>query len=97
MPIGETLLRRDIDFFINVDEHAEISAVSWEATIQKHIEEELYDPALEVMIFSLSIQHNMKLNFGSANMLQPFLSNHIIYINVFISEYLMCPCTLLKH
>ncbi|KAF3440484.1 hypothetical protein FNV43_RR18768 [Rhamnella rubrinervis] len=57
MPIGETLLRRDIDFFINVDEHAEISAVSWEATIQKHIEEELYDPALEDT--GLGLEHHL--------------------------------------
>ncbi|XP_068470497.1 uncharacterized protein [Phaseolus vulgaris] len=45
-PIGETLLRRDIDLFINADVHAEISAISWEATIQRHIEE-LYGPLLE--------------------------------------------------
>ncbi|KAG6721774.1 hypothetical protein I3842_03G128800 [Carya illinoinensis] len=43
LPVGESLLDRDIDFFINADEQAEISAVSWEATIQKHIEEELYN------------------------------------------------------
>lgn len=55
MPIGETLLHGEIDFSINVDEHAEIGAMSWEATIQKHIEEELYDPALEVMVLSLDM------------------------------------------
>ena len=48
MPPVETLQHREIDFFMNVDEHAEINAISWEATIQKHVEEELYDPILEV-------------------------------------------------
>ncbi|KAG4391449.1 hypothetical protein AAZX31_05G173100 [Glycine max] len=46
-PTGETLLHRDIDLFINADVHAEINAISWEATIQRHIEEELYGPLLE--------------------------------------------------
>ena len=56
MPLGETLRHREIDFFVNIDEHAEINAISWEATIQKHIEEELYDPTLEVcMIFFTSL------------------------------------------
>ncbi|CAJ1937955.1 unnamed protein product [Sphenostylis stenocarpa] len=51
-PIGETLLHRDIDLFINADVHAEISAISWEATIQRHIEE-LYGPLLEENGFGL--------------------------------------------
>lgn len=45
---GETLLHRDIDLFISDDQHAEINAMSWEATIQRHIEEELYNSLLEV-------------------------------------------------
>lgn len=48
LPIGESLLDRDIDFFTNADEQAEIGAVSWEATIHKHIEEELYKSALVI-------------------------------------------------
>ncbi|RDY05619.1 hypothetical protein CR513_10515, partial [Mucuna pruriens] len=52
-PTGETLLHRDIDLFINADVHAEISAISWEATIQRHIEEELYGPLLEENGFGL--------------------------------------------
>ncbi|XP_017420472.1 uncharacterized protein LOC108330498 isoform X1 [Vigna angularis] len=51
-PTGETLLHRDIDLFINADVHAEISAISWEATIQRHIEE-LYGPLLEENGFGL--------------------------------------------
>ena len=42
----ESLLHRDIDFFINTD--TEVNALSWEATIQKHVEEELYDSSLQV-------------------------------------------------
>nr|KYP67561.1 Spatacsin [Cajanus cajan] len=52
-PTGETLLHRDMDLFINTDVHAEISAISWEATIQRHIEEELYGPLLEENGFGL--------------------------------------------
>ena len=48
LPVGQSLLDRDMEFFINADEHVEIGAVSWEATIQKHVEEELYNSSLEV-------------------------------------------------
>ena len=47
-PPGETVLHRDIDLFIGGDVHTEISAISWEATIQRHIEEELYNSVFEV-------------------------------------------------
>lgn len=47
-PTGDALLHRDLDLFINADVHDEISALSWEATIQRHIEEELYNSLLEV-------------------------------------------------
>lgn len=50
LPVGESLLHRDIDFVLNTDDDVEISALSWEATIQKHIEEELYSSALEVSV-----------------------------------------------
>lgn len=52
-PMGETLLHRDIDLFESADLHTEISAVSWEATIQRHIEEELHSPLLEENGFGL--------------------------------------------
>lgn len=47
----ETLLQGDVDFFTFADGDAEVSAISWEATIQKHIEEELYDASLKVCTF----------------------------------------------
>lgn len=50
LPIGEGLLHRDAEFFINADEDTEFSAISLEATIQKHIQEELYNSALEVSV-----------------------------------------------
>ncbi|WZZ23449.1 hypothetical protein YC2023_006850 [Brassica napus] len=46
-PTGEYLLHRGVEFFINVDDPTEISAVSWEAIIQKHIEEELHNTKTE--------------------------------------------------
>lgn len=52
LPTGESLLDRDIDFYINSDEQTEINAISWEATIQKHVEEELYHSSLEVYPYS---------------------------------------------
>ena len=48
MPTGEFPLR-DIDYFVNADEHAEISAMSWETAIQKHVEEELSASSIEVV------------------------------------------------
>ncbi|XP_023634817.1 uncharacterized protein LOC17879534 [Capsella rubella] len=46
-PTGEYLLNRGVEFFINVDDPTEISAISWEAIIQKHIEEELHHSKTE--------------------------------------------------
>ncbi|GAV81705.1 hypothetical protein CFOL_v3_25159 [Cephalotus follicularis] len=57
VPTGESLLHRDIEFFINADEHSEISAISWEATIQKHVEEELYDSSLRET--GLGLEHHL--------------------------------------
>lgn len=51
-PTGGALLHRDIDLLVSADLHAEISAVSWEATIQRHVEEELHGPLLEVWTFN---------------------------------------------
>ncbi|KAL6977281.1 hypothetical protein U1Q18_026078 [Sarracenia purpurea var. burkii] len=46
VPTGE-FPPRDIYFFANADEHAEISAMSWEAAILKHVKEELSASSLE--------------------------------------------------
>ncbi|XP_048128224.1 uncharacterized protein LOC115744096 isoform X2 [Rhodamnia argentea] len=43
---SEYLLHRD-DLFINGNELAQVSAISWEATTEKHIKEELYDSSLK--------------------------------------------------
>lgn len=48
LPTGQTIWERDVYFFMNDDDHSEISPISWEATIQKHIEDELYDSSLKV-------------------------------------------------
>ncbi|XVF61790.1 hypothetical protein PTKIN_Ptkin08bG0158700 [Pterospermum kingtungense] len=57
LPTGESLLDRDIDFYINADEPTEINAISWEATIQKHVEEELYHSSLEET--GLGLEHHL--------------------------------------
>ncbi|KAA8530957.1 hypothetical protein F0562_005676 [Nyssa sinensis] len=71
---GESFLLRDIDFFINANEHAEISSVSWEAAIQKHVEEELYASSLEES--GLGLEHH--LHRGRA--LAAF--NHLLAVRV---------------
>ncbi|XP_042024596.1 uncharacterized protein LOC121771783 isoform X2 [Salvia splendens] len=43
----ELSLLRDIYYVVNSSGHAQISATSWEAVIQRHIEEELYSSSLE--------------------------------------------------
>ncbi|XP_057774546.1 uncharacterized protein LOC130993606 isoform X2 [Salvia miltiorrhiza] len=43
----ELSLLRDIYYVVNSSGHAQISATSWEAVIQRHIEEELYASSLE--------------------------------------------------
>lgn len=48
------LLHRD-DLFINGNELAQVSAMSWEATVEKHIKEELYDSSLKVCSHALSV------------------------------------------
>ncbi|KAJ0041339.1 hypothetical protein Pint_27017 [Pistacia integerrima] len=53
----ESSLYRDIEYFINAHGHAEVSAISWEATIQKHIEEELYDSSLQET--GLGLEHHL--------------------------------------
>ncbi|KAK0608267.1 hypothetical protein LWI29_028101 [Acer saccharum] len=51
----ESLLHRDIDFFINTD--TEVNALSWEATIQKLVEEEFYDFSLQET--GLGLEHHL--------------------------------------
>lgn len=53
---SEYLLHRD-DLFINGNELAQVSAISWEATIEKHIKEELYDSSLKET--GLSLEHHL--------------------------------------
>lgn len=79
-PTGETLLHRDIDLFINADVHAEISAMSWEATIQRHIEEELHGPLLEVCTFNLTASFPL---LYISSVLEDLLSN-TPFLNHFI-------------
>ncbi|EPS63423.1 hypothetical protein M569_11361, partial [Genlisea aurea] len=43
----ELSILRDIYYFINSSGHSEISALSWESAVQKHIEEELYASSLK--------------------------------------------------
>ncbi|KAK9272701.1 hypothetical protein L1049_003078 [Liquidambar formosana] len=57
LPTGESFLDRDFDLFINANEHTEISAMSWEAAIQKRVEEELYDSSLAES--GLGIEHHL--------------------------------------
>lgn len=57
LPRGEPVLRMDVDFLVNADEYAEISAMTWEAAIQKHVEEEFYASSPEVSLSSPSLKH----------------------------------------
>ncbi|XP_022741667.1 uncharacterized protein LOC111293165 isoform X2 [Durio zibethinus] len=57
LPTGESLLDRDIEFYINADEQTQINAISWEATIQKHVEEELYHSSLKET--GLGLEHHL--------------------------------------
>lgn len=47
-PGGESFWQRDSDSLGNSDDRTDISAVSWEAAIQKHIEGELCATSSEV-------------------------------------------------
>ncbi|CAN1813358.1 Protein DDB_G0268328 [Linum perenne] len=57
MPPGDSLYHRDIDFYILEEEHTEISPVAWEATVQKHVQEELYGSLLEET--GLGLEHHL--------------------------------------
>lgn len=45
---GEFSIERYIYYLVNSSDHAEISALSWEVAVQKHIKEEIYAISLEV-------------------------------------------------
>lgn len=45
---GETLLVKDIDYLVSANENIEISAMTWESAIQKHVEKEFYASSIEV-------------------------------------------------
>ncbi|XP_052197729.1 uncharacterized protein LOC127804771 isoform X2 [Diospyros lotus] len=65
---------RDVDFLVNADEQVQISAMSWEAALQKHVEEELYASSLEE--HGLGFEHH--LHRGRA--LAAF--NHLLTVRV---------------
>eukprot|EP00257_Ricinus_communis_P021930 XP_015581513.1 uncharacterized protein LOC8264038 isoform X1 [Ricinus communis] len=74
LPIGDSLLDREIDFCIHADEHTEIGAVSWEATIQNHVQEELYDSSLE------ETGHGLEHHLHRGRALAAF--NHVLGLRV---------------
>ncbi|KAF6149487.1 hypothetical protein GIB67_011388 [Kingdonia uniflora] len=55
--LGESFLHKDTDIFINAREHSEDSATSWEGTIQRNVEEELYASSVEENGFS--VEHHL--------------------------------------
>ncbi|KAH8502934.1 hypothetical protein H0E87_014301 [Populus deltoides] len=57
LPTADTLVYRDFDFFMHSDENTELNAVYWEATIQKHVQEELFDSSLEET--KLGLEHHL--------------------------------------
>ncbi|XP_042492983.1 uncharacterized protein LOC122072667 isoform X2 [Macadamia integrifolia] len=56
-PAGESILHRDTGFFVSAHESAEVSAISWEAAIEKNVEEELYASSLEESGFG--VEHHL--------------------------------------
>ncbi|RVW55231.1 hypothetical protein CK203_067014 [Vitis vinifera] len=62
-PLGwqslESFPPRDVDLFVNSNDHADISAISWEAAIQKHVEEELYASSLRVVESGLGLEQHL--------------------------------------
>ncbi|KAJ4966442.1 hypothetical protein NE237_018291 [Protea cynaroides] len=57
LPAGESILHRDTCFFSSAHDNAEVSGISWEAAIQKNIEEELYASSLEETEFG--VEHHL--------------------------------------
>ncbi|XP_076902084.1 uncharacterized protein LOC143556706 isoform X1 [Bidens hawaiensis] len=56
MPVEESFLIRDVDYVDNGNEQVKITALSWEAAIQRHVEE-LYGPSLEGS--RLGLEHHL--------------------------------------
>lgn len=48
LPRGETLPVKDIEYLVNANENVEISAMTWETAIHKHVEEEFYASSTKV-------------------------------------------------
>ncbi|GMH24506.1 hypothetical protein Nepgr_026349 [Nepenthes gracilis] len=57
LPAGEAYLQRDTGFLVNEDEYSEISPMSWEAAVQKQIEQELYSSSVEGT--GLGLEHHL--------------------------------------
>ncbi|KAI3930736.1 hypothetical protein MKX01_037182, partial [Papaver californicum] len=74
VPTGESFLHRDINYFINAHENAEVSAMSWEVALQKSVEKELFASSLEETTFG--VKHY--LHWGRA--LAAF--NHLLGLRV---------------
>lgn len=74
LPRGETLPVKDIDYLVNANEKVEISAMTWETAIQKHVEKEFYASSTEES--GLGLEHH--LHRGRA--LAAF--NHLLSIRV---------------
>ncbi|CAI9109170.1 OLC1v1008939C1 [Oldenlandia corymbosa var. corymbosa] len=55
--MGEYFWSRDLDSLVDSGDHSEISAISWETAIQKHIEEELCASASEDT--GLGLEHHL--------------------------------------
>ena len=47
LAVEESLFLGDVDYVDNGNEQAKVSTLSWEAAIQRHVEE-LYGPSVEV-------------------------------------------------
>ncbi|KAF5794542.1 putative spatacsin [Helianthus annuus] len=56
MPMEESFLLRDVDYVDNGNEQIKITTLSWEAAIQRHVEE-LYGPSLEGS--RLGLEHHL--------------------------------------
>ncbi|XP_063949090.1 uncharacterized protein LOC108222676 isoform X2 [Daucus carota subsp. sativus] len=74
LPRGETLPVKDIEYLVNANENVEISAMTWETAIHKHVEEEFY--ASSTKESGLGLEHH--LHRGRA--LAAF--NHLLSIRV---------------
>lgn len=72
---GELSMLRDIYYVVNSSGHAQISAMSWEAAVQKHIEEELYVSSLEGT--GVGLEHHLHRGHAMAAL------NHVLSARVY--------------